>query len=316
MPAELARPRLRKSLVSQAIEEAGVKYVDVSDPFSRVDFRFYDFEFEVAKALDGRMVSDVAAELAQAQDSALGVAELTAFVNHLASLGFLEGTVPSAPVVEGDDGADDDAGVGDEGPTPGPDVMATPATPSRLDDSRWGEPWKAKPRRAMLAQKRSPPVPSGWCLNACHHKHRQKRLVMSEAHLTWTPGAVDRLFRRCYWRVRGRNETQTPSRPVSRSPLLTNMPMAPRKPGSRLDPTGAGCLRMYLTKAALTGCRLRLVPLRRPLSWRFQRCPLRMFAQERWARCPCRPRRPRFQSLFDTPSLGLRSWMTTPLSWG
>jgi hypothetical protein len=56
-----ASPRFRQDLVAVATEADGVPCVDVSDPATGNSFRFYDFEYQLALALNGQPLKDVTA---------------------------------------------------------------------------------------------------------------------------------------------------------------------------------------------------------------------------------------------------------------
>lgn len=82
-------PRLRDDLVAATVEEDGVIYVDLTDPATGVNFRFYDFEYELARQLTGQPVDDVVAWASVTYELELTVAALDEFVEKLAGLGFL-----------------------------------------------------------------------------------------------------------------------------------------------------------------------------------------------------------------------------------
>lgn len=89
---DLEKPRFRHDLVARPLEDAGVFYVDVSDPDSGRQFRFYDVEYSIACAMDGdRNI----ASLVEWTKAELGVettpAELKSVVTTLAGLGYLDG---------------------------------------------------------------------------------------------------------------------------------------------------------------------------------------------------------------------------------
>src|SRR5262247_1034466 len=99
------RPRFRNDLVAQPIEEEGIRYVDVTDPDSGSTFRFYDIEYSIACAMDGR--KDLAG-LVEWTRGELGidtsVDELQGVVSTLAELGYLEAVAQAA---EDDDGSEE-----------------------------------------------------------------------------------------------------------------------------------------------------------------------------------------------------------------
>src|SRR4051812_31065252 len=82
-------PRLREDLVAATVEEDGVVYVDLSDPTTGASFRFYDFEYELAKQLNGQPVAAVVAWASDVYQTDMTVAALDEFVEKLAGLGFL-----------------------------------------------------------------------------------------------------------------------------------------------------------------------------------------------------------------------------------
>ena len=51
--SSLARPRFRQDLLAEAIEENGARFIDVIDPDSGDEFRFYELEYAMACAMDG-----------------------------------------------------------------------------------------------------------------------------------------------------------------------------------------------------------------------------------------------------------------------
>src|ERR1041384_3698798 len=87
-------PRLRDDLVAATVEEDGVVYVDLTDPTTGVSFRFYDFEYELAKQLNGQSVDAVVAWASDVDQTEMTVAALDEFVEKLRGLGFL--VVPGA----------------------------------------------------------------------------------------------------------------------------------------------------------------------------------------------------------------------------
>ena len=54
-----ASPRFRQDLESSATEADGVACVDVTDPKTGTNFRFYDFEYQLALQLNGQPLGDV-----------------------------------------------------------------------------------------------------------------------------------------------------------------------------------------------------------------------------------------------------------------
>jgi hypothetical protein len=85
-------PRLREDLVAATVEADGVVYVDVADPVTGVNFRFYDFEYELAKQFTGQELDAVAAWGSATYGMELTKDTLDQFVEKLTGLGFLAGT--------------------------------------------------------------------------------------------------------------------------------------------------------------------------------------------------------------------------------
>jgi multidrug efflux pump subunit AcrA (membrane-fusion protein) len=84
-------PRLRDDLVAATVNEGEVTYVDLTDPASEISFRFYDFEYELAKQLTGQPLEDVVAWASAAYQLDLTTEALDQFIEKLAGLGFLAG---------------------------------------------------------------------------------------------------------------------------------------------------------------------------------------------------------------------------------
>ncbi len=86
-----ALPRFRTDLVAQPIDEEGQRFVDVTDPDSGATFRFYDVEYSIACAMDGRRDLD---ELVDYALEELGLEaspeELETVIGTLDELGYLE----------------------------------------------------------------------------------------------------------------------------------------------------------------------------------------------------------------------------------
>lgn len=91
MDIAYSRPRFRTDLVAKPFDEAGQRFVDVTDPDSGKTFRFYEIEYSIACAMDGRRDLAGLAEWAQAE---LGVEpsrdELATVISTLEDLGYLE----------------------------------------------------------------------------------------------------------------------------------------------------------------------------------------------------------------------------------
>src|SRR5881628_3792731 len=85
-------PRLRDDLVAATVQEGDVAYVDVSDPNTGINFRFYDFEYELAKQFTGQELEAVAAWGSATYGMELTKEALDQFVEKLTGLGFLAGT--------------------------------------------------------------------------------------------------------------------------------------------------------------------------------------------------------------------------------
>lgn len=84
-------PRLRDDLVAATVEEGDVTYVDLSDPATGINFRFYDFEYDLAKQLTGQPLEDVVAWASTTYQLDLTTEALDQFIEKLAGLGFLAG---------------------------------------------------------------------------------------------------------------------------------------------------------------------------------------------------------------------------------
>ena len=91
MDIAYSRPRFRTDLVAKPFDEAGQRFVDVTDPDSGKTFRFYEIEYSIACAMDGRRDLAGLVEWAQAE---LGVEpspdELSTVISTLDDLGYLE----------------------------------------------------------------------------------------------------------------------------------------------------------------------------------------------------------------------------------
>ncbi|MSP59524.1 MAG: hypothetical protein EXR72_04130 [Myxococcales bacterium] len=82
--------RIRKELKATPVEEAGVSYVDVSDPRSGESMRLYDFEWLIAERLAGSSPSEVATWAHQRFGFTTSAHDLIAFAGKLDKLGFVE----------------------------------------------------------------------------------------------------------------------------------------------------------------------------------------------------------------------------------
>jgi multidrug efflux pump subunit AcrA (membrane-fusion protein) len=85
-----ASPRFRQDLEATTIEADGVPCVDVRDPQSGTNFRFYDFEYQLALQLNGQPLGDVTAWASAAYGVDLTVDGISEFAGRLSELGFLE----------------------------------------------------------------------------------------------------------------------------------------------------------------------------------------------------------------------------------
>jgi hypothetical protein len=83
-------PRFRHDLVATAVEVDGVRYVDVRDPNRGTSFRFYDFEYDLARQLDGRPPGDISAWAIATYGLDLTPVGIAEFAARLTELGFLE----------------------------------------------------------------------------------------------------------------------------------------------------------------------------------------------------------------------------------
>ena len=97
------RPRFRNDLIATSAEAEGVAYVDVQDPASGTQFRFYDFEYALALQMDGQSVEEIIAWAADSYSMALTEEGVAEFARQLGELGFLDLEPPardeSAPSV-------------------------------------------------------------------------------------------------------------------------------------------------------------------------------------------------------------------------
>src|SRR3569833_604530 len=84
-------PRLRDDLVAATVNDAEVTYVDLTDPASGANFRFYDFEYDLAKQLTGQPLEDVVAWASATYQLDQTTEALDQFIEKLAGLGFLAG---------------------------------------------------------------------------------------------------------------------------------------------------------------------------------------------------------------------------------
>jgi|GEM_PF-1854164 len=115
-------PLFRTDLVAQPVFAGGQVFVDVTDPDSRKTFRFYDFEYSIACAMDG--CRDVNGLISWATDE-LGLsptpAELASVIATLGDLGYLS------------EGAAGNVVSAHDRPTPAPTPIAAPAVGAAVD---------------------------------------------------------------------------------------------------------------------------------------------------------------------------------------
>jgi multidrug efflux pump subunit AcrA (membrane-fusion protein) len=89
-----ASPRFRQDLDASPTEADGVPCVDVSDPRTGINFRLYDFEYQLALQLNGQPLAAVTAWAAETFGVDLTTDGVSEFAGRLRELGFLE-TVPA-----------------------------------------------------------------------------------------------------------------------------------------------------------------------------------------------------------------------------
>ena len=85
-----ASPRFRKDLEASATEADGVACVDVRDPNTGTNFRFYDFEYQLALQFNGQPLRDVTVWASEAYGVDLTVDGINEFAGRLSELGFLD----------------------------------------------------------------------------------------------------------------------------------------------------------------------------------------------------------------------------------
>ena len=92
-----SRPRFRQDLVAEPIDENGQRFIDVIDPDTGYEYRFYEVEYSLACAMDGER--DVAGLARWAQEE-LGItpspSELSSVIATLGDLGYLDTAVAAA----------------------------------------------------------------------------------------------------------------------------------------------------------------------------------------------------------------------------
>jgi len=91
-----ASPRFRQDLEATATEAEGVPCVDVTDQRTGTNFRFYDFEYQLALQFNGQPLADVTAWASQTYGVDLTVEGINEFAGRLSELGFLERSTGAA----------------------------------------------------------------------------------------------------------------------------------------------------------------------------------------------------------------------------
>jgi hypothetical protein len=92
-------PLFRADLKGALGESAGVRYVDVQDPRTGKTYRMYDFEWEIALAMDGTRPVDAIATTAQRRwGFSTSPDDIESYADALEALGFLEWAQPPTPV--------------------------------------------------------------------------------------------------------------------------------------------------------------------------------------------------------------------------
>ena len=86
-----ALPRFRTDLVAQPIDDDGQRFVDVTDPDSGATFRFYDVEYSIACAMDGkRSLNGLVSWALEELGLEASATELETVISTLDELGYLE----------------------------------------------------------------------------------------------------------------------------------------------------------------------------------------------------------------------------------
>ena len=89
------RPIFRTDLVSRPVEDAGHRFIEVTDPDSGDSFRFYEVEYAIACAMDGERDVDGLADWAKIELGLDPTAdELKTVISTLADLGYLDNGLP------------------------------------------------------------------------------------------------------------------------------------------------------------------------------------------------------------------------------
>lgn len=92
-----SRPRFRQDLVAEPVDDNGQRFIDVIDPDTGYEYRFYEVEYSLACAMDGER--DVAGLARWAQEE-LGItptsSELSSVIATLGDLGYLDSGLAAA----------------------------------------------------------------------------------------------------------------------------------------------------------------------------------------------------------------------------
>ncbi|ACY19329.1 hypothetical protein [Haliangium ochraceum] len=108
MDTAQSRPRFRSDLVAKPFDDAGQRFVDVTDPDSGKTFRFYEVEYSIACAMDGRRDLAGLSEWAQVE---LGLEpspdELSTVIATLDDLGYLQTQDAGRAAAQGGEGGFD-----------------------------------------------------------------------------------------------------------------------------------------------------------------------------------------------------------------
>jgi biotin carboxyl carrier protein len=151
------RPRFRTDLVAQPIDEAGQRFVDVTDPDSGNTFRFYEVEYSIACAMDGQRDLDGLVQWAQVE---LGLEpsheELETVISTLGDLGYLDANGAGAPgEVDVELGAPGISGASSRSVVPGGAALGDPGAPGEIDVEL------GAPGKSPIGRNRPTPPPAG-----------------------------------------------------------------------------------------------------------------------------------------------------------
>ena len=92
-------PRVRNDLKSTPAQDAGVNYVDISDPRSGGSLRMYTFEWRIAERMDGRTsYADLATWARSEFEWQPSAEDLASYAKKLHELGFIDGDLETAPI--------------------------------------------------------------------------------------------------------------------------------------------------------------------------------------------------------------------------